>query len=98
MPKDGLARERLRAAQAAEARAVTAVCFAEDVLVGVRRKRDSAVAKADAAVAKAEQVVAAAQAELVAVSGLDRAATLLGHEKVVLRRALSAGGVDGGPS
>jgi hypothetical protein len=98
IPKDGLARDRLRAAQAAEAQAVSTVYAAEDALVGVRRKRDDALAKADAAVAKAELVVAAAQAGLVTVSGLDRAARLLGHEKFVLRKAMNAGGHDKGPS
>ena len=98
MPKDIRTRERLRTAQAAEAHAVAAVCSAETALVAIRGKRDAAIAKADAAVAGAEHVVAAAQAELVTVSGLDRAARLLGHEKVVLRKALSVGVGDGGSS
>jgi hypothetical protein len=85
------ARERLREAQAAEARALKAVCRAETALIAARNKRDESIAKADAAVSNAEKIVAATQAELVGISGLDRAARLLAHDKTVLRKTISAG-------
>lgn len=97
MPRDVRTRERLRAAQAAEARAVSAVCSGQNALASACRKRDHAVAAADVTVNKAEHVLAVAQANLVDISGLDRAATLLGLDKAVLRKAAAQnGGTDGG--
>jgi hypothetical protein len=87
MPRDVQARERLREAQKAEARAVSAVCAAQDALAAAGRKRDRAVAAADAILAKAEQAVAVAHADLVEISGLARAAGLLGTDKASLRKA-----------
>lgn len=87
MPRDVQARERLRKAQDAEARAVSAVCSAQDALAAAGRKRDRVVAAAEAIVTKAELAVAAAHADLVEVSGLARAASLLGTDKASLRKA-----------
>ena len=92
LPKDIRARERLRAAQVAESGALAAVCSAESALSAARRRRDESVARADALVVRAEQKVATARAELVGVSGVERAARLLGLEKKGLRRARGSRG------
>lgn len=98
LPRDVQARERLRQAQDAETRAVSAVCAATDALAAARRKRDKAVASADAIFAEAERDLATAQAHVVAVSGLDRASALLGMSRAALRkaRAVAATSRDGG--
>jgi hypothetical protein len=89
MPRDVHTRERLRAAQQAEARAVTAVCTAQASLAGVSRKRDATIAAANSTVTTAENALARTQAALVDISGLDRAAALLGIDKATLRRAVA---------
>ena len=77
-PKDQEARERLRAAQRREAQALTRVCAAEQKAMQVQ-----ALAR------DAEHDVAAAHAALVEVSGLARAAVLLGTTVSGLRRGLA---------
>jgi hypothetical protein len=87
LPRDVVARERLRRAQQEEVRAVSAVCAAQCGLAAARLKRDRAVAAADAVVVDAERELATAQTALVEVSGLDRAGVLLGLNRAALRRA-----------
>jgi hypothetical protein len=87
IPKDVQARERLREAQDAEARAVSAACAAQEALAAAIGRRDTAVAAANALLAEAEQAVASAQASVVAVSGVERASVLLGVSRTVLRKA-----------
>jgi hypothetical protein len=87
LPRNVVARERLRRAQQDEVRAVSAVCAAQCGLTAARLKRDRAAAAADALVAEAERGLAIAQTGLVEVSGLDRAGVLLGLNRAALRRA-----------
>ncbi len=89
-PSDLQARERLREAQAAEARAVTAVYAADAERDKAIARRDEAVAAATTVVEAADADLAAARAGLVAVSGVDRAAILLGATRSELRRAAAA--------
>ena len=85
--------------QDAEARAVSAACAAQDALAAAIGRRDKAVAAAEALLAEAERAVAAAQANVVAVSGVERASALLGVNRTALRKARtiadSATGGDG---
>jgi hypothetical protein len=95
-PADALARERLREAQAAESQALSAVCVAESKVESALAKRDKAYATADSWVADANAVLDIARSELAAVSGVDRAALLLGITKTELRRSVaSSSGLDG---
>jgi len=89
LPRDVHARERLRDAQRAESGAVAAVYTASGALERAFAKREAAVAAANATVDRARAVLATAQAELVRVSGLDRAAALLGATKIELRRTIA---------
>jgi hypothetical protein len=95
MPRDGRARERLREAQQREAEAVAAVFVAQGALQKARAKRDAAIASATVVVDAAEEVVAAKQAALVKVSGVERAALLLGLKATELRRTRSRIRADG---
>jgi hypothetical protein len=95
-PADPLARERLREAQAAETQALSAVCIAEAKVESAIVKRDKAYATADSWVADANAVLDTARSELASVSGVDRAALLLGISKTELRRSVaSASDLDG---
>lgn len=98
LPRNVVARERLRRAQQDEVRAVSAVCAAQCGLAAARLKRHRAVAAADAVVVEAERELAVAQTGLVEVSGLDRAGVLLGLNRAALRRAraIATAGRDGG--
>ena len=89
LPLDVHTRQRLREAQNAEGRAVKAVCSAQAAVDSARAKRDSLYAAADRIVERAENRLTSAQAQLVEVSGLDRAAGLLGTNRNVLRRAIA---------
>jgi hypothetical protein len=89
---DGPARERLREAQQREAAAVAAVFAAQGALQKACAKRDSVLASASEVVDAAQDVVAAKQAALVKVSGVDRAALLLGLAVPELRKALNRTG------
>jgi hypothetical protein len=86
-PSDPSARQRLRQAQLAESRALSRVCDAEARLKTAIARRDSAYATADGWVAAASALLDGARAELAVVSGLDRAALLLGIGKAELRRS-----------
>ena len=89
-PNDPRARERLREAQAVEARAVVAAYIAEAKVATAITKRDKAHAIAEGWVAEATDLLDRARADLVSISGTDRAALLLGIGKPELRRSLSA--------
>jgi hypothetical protein len=84
------ARERLRAQQAGEAKAVSAHTVACSRLENVLDKRAELLASQDLAVAAAEQEVAVAAAGVVAESGFARAAAILGTSPASLRRQLTA--------
>ena len=84
------ARERLRAQQAEEAKAVSAHTVACSRLESVLEKRAELLASQDVAVAAAEKRVAMAAAVVVAVSGFARAAAILGTSPASLRRQLAA--------
>jgi len=98
MPRDVHTRERVRDAQAAEAAAVTAVCTAQAALARQIGRRDRAIAAADATVHAAVSALADRQAGVVKVSGLERAALLLGVSKAELRRAIAHAGNEAGAS
>ena len=89
-PNDSRARERLREAQAVEARAVVAAYVAETKVATAITRRDKAQAIAERWVADATDLLDRARADLVSISGADRAAMLLGISKPELRRSLSA--------
>lgn len=95
-PTDPRTRERLREAQAAESCALPAVCAAETKVTSAIGKRDKACATADKWVTAAADALDHARAELVSVSGPDRAALLLGISKPELRRSLSAANAQDG--
>lgn len=96
LPRNLDARERLQRAQQAEATAVATVYRAEAQLTKAQAKYDTALAAATAFVDQARDGVAAAQQALVAVSGRDRAAQLLGVSSAELRKAsLRAAASDG---
>lgn len=90
LPRNVHTRERLREAQAAEARALAAVCAAELALARVVTKQNRVIDSARAAVSRAEHAVDVTRVTLVEVSGLDRAATLLGLNRKALRRTAAA--------
>lgn len=91
LSRDVRMRERLREAQQQETRAVGKVCTATEALVKACAKRDAIVAAAGATVAEAQAVVEKAQQALVEVSGLERAARLLGIDSAQLQRTASHG-------
>lgn len=82
------ARERLRAQQAREAKAVSAHTAACARLERVLEKRAEVLASQDQVVAAVEEDVAIAAAGVVAVSGFARAAAILGASPASLRRQL----------
>ncbi|HZC72090.1 MAG TPA: hypothetical protein VE442_15460 [Jatrophihabitans sp.] len=90
MPRDVRARERLREAQQQEAQALAAVCAAQDRLAKADAKRNAVLAAATAKVGQAQAGVDSAQGALVRVSGLDRAALLLGIDPAELRKIAGA--------
>jgi len=85
-PLDIKARERLRDAQRKEAALLTRVAVTEAALERARRKHETAVATARDAVSRAELAVVQAERDLVAVSGINRAAALRGCAVSDLRR------------
>lgn len=89
-PADPRARQRLREAQALESRAVATVCAAEAKVGLAVAKRDKAVAVADGWVTGAREVLDRARSDLASVSGVDRAALLLGIGKPELRRSMAS--------
>ena len=87
-------RERLRAAQRAEAQAIAAVqkALAAEAEAGARL--DEIILRHQAGLSKAAHAVHAAQAALVRTSGLDRAAALLDVSSRVLRSAVKDSALD----
>jgi hypothetical protein len=83
------ARERLRAQQEAEAKAVAAHGAAVGRLAATTARRAEVIAGQDELIAHAEGHVAVAAAEVIQVSGLDRAAVILGVPKGSLRRQMT---------
>jgi hypothetical protein len=79
LPTDPVARERLREAQAAEARVVAAY-YASAARLDTAR----------AMLAEAESALASAVTAVVATSGAERATILLGLGKAELRHAITA--------
>lgn len=78
MPTDAAARERLREAQVAEARAVAGFFAARGRVTAAASGLD-----------EAERRLAEATGRVIAISGSDRAMTLLGIEKTELRAILT---------
>lgn len=83
------ARQRLKAQQAGEAKAVAAHAGACARLASVQAKRAEVISAQDELVAGAERDVAVAAAGVVAVSGLARAAAILDVWPASLRRLLA---------
>ena len=90
LPRDVRARERLRAAQQAEAAAVAAVVVAQDAVRRSEARHAAAIANTQARIDRARAVLTDAQASLVRVSGLDRSAGVLGVSRAALRRTVAA--------
>jgi hypothetical protein len=87
-------RERLRAAQRAEAQAIAAVqkALAAEAEAGARL--DKIILRHEAELSKAAHAVHAAQATLVRTSGLERAAALLDLSSRGLRSAVKESALD----
>jgi hypothetical protein len=88
MPVDSGVRERLRAAQRAEAEATSAVQKALAAEADARARLDQVILKHQAELSKTARAVQAAQASLVRTSGLERAAVLLDVSSKVLKSAV----------
>jgi hypothetical protein len=87
-------RERLRAAQRAEAGAIAAVQRAVAAEASTRARLDQVIVRSQAELSKAAHAVHAAQATLVRTSGLERAAALLDVSSRVLRSAVKDSALD----
>ena len=87
-PLDERARARLRDAQRLESDAVAAVHAASVNSEGARAKLDAVIAKHQVAIGEADNAVSNAQAQLVSVSGIERAALLLAQPVAALRAAV----------
>ena len=83
------ARQRLKAQQAEEAKAVSAHAGACARLASAQAKRAEVISAQDELVAGAERDVAVAAAAVVVVSGLARAAAILDMRPASLRRLLT---------
>jgi hypothetical protein len=81
------ARARLRAAQEAEAAAVGAVHAAVTAREKAQAKLDAAIAQRQTALDEVATTLARAYADLVAASGVDRAALILDVPKATLKAA-----------
>lgn len=88
MPVGSDVRERLRAAQRAEAEAIAAVQKALAAQADARARFDQVILKHQAELSKTACAIQAAQASLVRTSGLERAAALLDVSSKVLRLAV----------
>jgi hypothetical protein len=87
-PLDERARARLREAQKAESDAVAAVQAASADREGARAKLDAVIVKHQVAINGADHELSKAQAQLVSVSGIERAALLLEETAATLRAAV----------
>jgi hypothetical protein len=86
-PKDARARERLRLAQQREAQAVAAFFAAAKRVAAEESKRVDALSKYQASVDAANDKLDEARAQLVQVSGVERAAILVAESTATLRSA-----------
>lgn len=96
-PLDERARHRLREAQQMESQAVAAVHAADTAKEAAQAKLDALVRQHQARIETAEERLNLARAELVSVSGIERAATLLDQPVSVLRAAARATNVTRAP-
>ena len=87
-PLDERARARLRDAQRLESDAVSRVLAAAMSREGARARLDAVIAKQQVAIGEADKVVNKARKHLVSVSGIERAARLLGEPVAALRAAV----------
>lgn len=85
-PRDDHARNRLQRAQQLESEALADVYVARENVTKACSRRDAAIAVATARVEHAQRAAESAEEALVRVSGLDRAALLLGVETTTLRK------------
>jgi multidrug resistance efflux pump len=96
-PLDERARHRLREAQRKESEAVAAVHAAGAAKDAARAKLDTLVRQHKTQIETAERRLNLAEAELVSVSGIERAAGLLDQSVRVLRAAVRATNVARAP-
>jgi hypothetical protein len=96
-PLDERARQRLREAQQKESQAVAAVHAADAAKVAVHAKFEALVRQHQARIEMAEERLRLAKAELVSVSGVERAAALLDEPAKALRAAVRAANVPPAP-
>lgn len=89
-PLDERARHRLREAQQKESEAVAAVHAADAAKEAAQAKLDALVRQHHSRIETAEGLLNLAKAELVSVSGIERAAALLDLPAKVLRSAVRA--------
>jgi hypothetical protein len=89
-PLDERARARLRDAQRVESKAVAAVHAAVVKKQSEQAKLDAVIAKHQGVIDDAHHELSKAQSHLVAVSGIQRAALLLGEPVAALRAAVRA--------
>lgn len=94
MPVSSDVRERLRAAQQAEAEAIAAVQKALVAEAAARARLDQVFLRHQDRLSKAARAVHAAQAAVVHTSGLERAAALLDVSSKVLRSAVKEAAQD----
>ena len=87
-PLDERARARLRDAQRVESNAVAAVHSAVITKESARAKLDEVVAKHQGTIDETDHALSKAQAQLVSVSGIERAALLLEQSVATLRAAV----------
>ena len=87
-PLDEGARARLRDAQRLESDAVARVLAAAISREGTRAKLDAVIAKHQVAIGEADNTMNRARKHLVSVSGIERAARLLGEPVTALRAAV----------
>ena len=87
-PLDEGARARLRDAQRLESDAVSRVLAAAISREGARAKLDAVIAKHQVAIGEADNAMNKARTHLVSVSGIERAARLLGEPVAALRAAV----------
>jgi hypothetical protein len=89
-PSGESVRERLRLAQKRE-KAAIARCIASARVVAVEeKKQEEALTRHRASIAQATRLLHSAWAELVAVSGVERAAQLVGEPAAIVRTAVRA--------
>src|SRR5450631_4658746 len=88
LPVGAAVRERLRAAQRTESKAIAAVQKAQAAEADARGRLDEIILRHQAELSRAARAVHAAQAALVRTSGLERAAALLDVSSRLLRLAV----------